>query len=946
MLERLAFYIKHSFNDLRVNGQRTFFALLCIGAGVAAIVSLQTLATMIESTLTGNLQEQNLGDISMEYQGFMFNTPTFGEDFDEEFGDNMPRPSDFDERVREDREAGYFGTADQGFGGFSVTEERINEAGLQAIIDALDERFPGQVDVTFKMALANFGQVFIGNGPGVNVVTTATDVFESNFSPIVIDPAKYPFYNDAVLEDGRSLAQAFSGYNGDNPGIVFSRDGANALGEDGVPLAIGDRVLLDGSDATFEVIGIVPTDTEIRNIQSGFQYGLYGYYYYIDAVALNTFGDVPLLVENIYVQIADASRLMEVSAFLWQTFPYLNQTTTEDLRELNSEIASSLDTLVTIMGLLGVLLGSIGIINTMQVVVRRRTVEIAVLKTLGLQGNQVTLLFLTQAFIMGVLGSILGVALGWLMVFVLRNSAEGVLRQGLGFVISPNAVFNGLVVGTLVTTVFGFLPTLSAGQVRPGIVLRPDDIVVPRAGIIASLFTLVGMIIVLAFIAQAILGTSFLIAFLVVAGAFGAAGVIFVLLWLLIWIVGRFTPSFGFVDMKLSKRQLLASKRRGAVTLLALVIAVFSLSTITLFADSFTNFLNSIINSENAQPVIIQSLTPQSNAGVERILTQNADVTSYRVNRTFNDVQFVGIDRANGDSYTLTQLNDLRPIIPFGTTSPDFAFGYIGAYTAEQVPPVDLIAGVTLDQAPETDALPILIPQTWYTAEDYLAVGDDITLRVNGRELRFTVVGVHLVDETAISLNTSVAQVYALWPDLQEAGLQPQDINFSAALPAENVSNLRREMSAIPGVFVFDTRNIERLVNVLLDQFRAFPTLVALLGLVVGGVVIANSVALATMERRKEIAVMKSVGLQRERVLFMLLLENGLLGLVGGLLGVGTGLLTLVLLSSSINLPLDVIPFGAAFLLMSLCVLVAVIAAMTTAWGASGEKPLNVLRYE
>jgi hypothetical protein len=31
---------------------------------------------------------------------------------------------------------------------------------------------------------------------------------------------------------------------------------------------------------------------------------------------------------------------------------------------------------------------------------------------------------------------------------------------------------------------------------------------------------------------------------------------------------------------------------------------------------------------------------------------------------------------------------------------------------------------------------------------------------------------------------------------------------------------------------------------------------------------------------------------------------------------------------------------------MLLCILVALIAAATTAWGASGEKPLNVLRYE
>ena len=63
MIEKLRFYTRHSLNDLRVNGQRTIFALLCIAAGVAAIVSLQTLGVMIEDTLTGSLQEANRGDM-------------------------------------------------------------------------------------------------------------------------------------------------------------------------------------------------------------------------------------------------------------------------------------------------------------------------------------------------------------------------------------------------------------------------------------------------------------------------------------------------------------------------------------------------------------------------------------------------------------------------------------------------------------------------------------------------------------------------------------------------------------------------------------------------------------------------------------------------------------------------------------------------------------------
>jgi ABC-type antimicrobial peptide transport system permease subunit len=182
--------------------------------------------------------------------------------------------------------------------------------------------------------------------------------------------------------------------------------------------------------------------------------------------------------------------------------------------------------------------------------------------------------------------------------------------------------------------------------------------------------------------------------------------------------------------------------------------------------------------------------------------------------------------------------------------------------------------------------------------------------------------------------------------DAFPADVEPSATTIVAQVDKEQIPELRRTLSGTLGVFVIDNAALTRLISSLLGTFTAFPTMVAALGLIVGGVVIANSVALTTMERRREIAVMKSVGLQRERVLFMILLENGILGLIGGLIGVGIGLVALVSLLGVTGAPGSAIPVGAALGLMLLCVLVALVAAVSTAWGASGEKPLNVLRYE
>jgi hypothetical protein len=40
------------------------------------------------------------------------------------------------------------------------------------------------------------------------------------------------------------------------------------------------------------------------------------------------------------------------------------------------------------------------------------------------------------------------------------------------------------------------------------------------------------------------------------------------------------------------------------------------------------------------------------------------------------------------------------------------------------------------------------------------------------------------------------------------------------------------------------------------------------------------------------------------------------------------------------------VPYGIAFALMGLCILISLVAAIASVWTASGEKPLNTLRYE
>lgn len=935
MLEQLQFYFRHSLNDLQVNKRLTFFALLSIAAGVAAIVSLQTLAVMIEDALTNNLQEVNRSDIQLQLS-------SFGRE------DDFYKPG-LDEGILAEDSVTFFGN--------TQTEIRFTEAGIDTIQNWLDENFPGQVTFTNRVILTGFVGVFTSSGKGTIITEVETGNQAEQLTPVVIDAQNYPLYGEIRTEDGELLSEAIQSPTD----IVISRNVADAL-----EVSVGAVVHLSSAEADFTIRGIVPIESEVKNPATDILAGLFGFYY-LDQRALEFFPDTIPFSDTIYLRFEDPSISQDVETSLTERFgSYFTVRRTEDLREDNEVLADNINQLVTIMGLVSLLIGSIGIINTMQVIVRRRTVEVAVLKTVGMQAGQVTLLFLTEAFILGIIGSLAGIVLGWGATFFIKSAAEALFGQELIFRITLTPPINGFVVGVLVTTIFGFLPTLVAGQIRPGIVLRPADNIIPKAGRLRSLGALFFIIVVLALVATTVLG-NFGTAFAVVFGAFIAAGMLYLVLSLLIWLIGRFFPSLGIVDLKISLRQMLATRGRNASTLLALVVGVFSLSLITLFADSINKLLTVALET-NGKNVIIPVNSLQTLSSLEALLNEQASVSDYDVSYAFNTELISVKDGETGEIKDLDalvkQIQEVRAGADFFfeideaeqerfyTTIIESLFNRISALEKEDRISDPVVAGRALAES-DFERPVMMINQERWLQDLGIGVGDEVTFKITqtglfgggaAEEITFEIVGVK--QPPLLNLDFSGSNLIAYYGAFP-ATISPTNITVGVAVEESEIPALRRELARIPGTFALPTSIFTDLFSSLLGTFTAFPTLVAALGLIVGGVVIANSVALSTLERRREIAVMKSVGLQRERVLSMLLLENGILGFIGGLMGVGFGVLGLTIsVASSGGLITDAIPFGTVILLMGLCILVALVAAVTSAWNAASEKPLTVLRYE
>jgi ABC-type antimicrobial peptide transport system permease subunit len=144
-------------------------------------------------------------------------------------------------------------------------------------------------------------------------------------------------------------------------------------------------------------------------------------------------------------------------------------------------------------------------------------------------------------------------------------------------------------------------------------------------------------------------------------------------------------------------------------------------------------------------------------------------------------------------------------------------------------------------------------------------------------------------------------------------------------------------LAAQPGIFMVSTPQLSSYIDRFVAQFVPLPIVAMALALFASVVIMANAVSLATLERRRQIGILKALGLR--------LLENGVVGLLGGLMGVGLSRL-LIAGSNSIGEAGANLPYGVLLGLVGLAVLLSLGATRLTAWGAAQEKPLTVLRHE
>jgi len=126
---------------------------------------------------------------------------------------------------------------------------------------------------------------------------------------------------------------------------------------------------------------------------------------------------------------------------------------------------------------ISLLVAGIGIMNIMIVSLIERTREIGILKALGMKSRTVLTIFLGESVIIGLMGAIVGIILGWILANITaRVLGSGIFGGGGGFritpLLTPEVLVGALAFGVGVSVIFALYPAWRASKLKPVEALR------------------------------------------------------------------------------------------------------------------------------------------------------------------------------------------------------------------------------------------------------------------------------------------------------------------------------------------------------------------------------------------------------------------------------------------------------------------------------------------
>jgi putative ABC transport system permease protein len=611
-----------------------------------------------------------------------------------------------------------------------------------------------------------------------------------------------------------------------------------------------------------------------------------------------------------------------------------------DYRETNPALTQGLDratSLLSLMSLVALVLGAIGVAMAMRAHLQQRLDTIAIMKSLGARSGQVIKIYLLQTLLLGAAGGVLGVALGVGVQLSFPYFLAKLIHVDTELHVQLATVVTGLAVGILTTLLFTLPPLLDIRGVRPILILRRavednDDPFI--AGIWRKITKNLAQIGAAVLILAGLAAIATTLSDSVIVGQLFSVGLVLVLGVLLLASAAvlaglRFFLSKTRLHLPSAVRHGLANLYRpgnpSAALLAALGMGVMQIMTVYLVQQAVVTELH-ISAAPNLPNVFLIDITNGEVGGIRTLLKAQHSVTAEPELLPVVSSRVIDIDGVPADTAKLKNF-------------PRRMLRSISLTWSESAPPGTKVVEGTWWTADEKK--PVVAIEQRQAQRLGVHVGSHITFAAQDTQIVATVAALTKADG-----QHAFSRAEFILPQSVLAGLPVVWYGGVHVDPA-HVGELQRALyNAFPTVTVINVAQALETVRAVVIQITYVIQFLAAFSIFAGVIILASSIAGTRYRRIREVVVLKTLGATRRRIATVFSIEFAVLGLVAGVVGVSfANMIARLIMTRAMMVAYH---FQWGWTLGALSGTAALTVA--TGWMAShrilGRKPLEVLREE
>ena len=505
--------------------------------------------------------------------------------------------------------------------------------------------------------------------------------------------------------------------------------------------------------------------------------------------------------------------------------------------------------LLLVFGAVAVLVGAILIVNTFLILLAQRRRQIGLQRAVGVSGSQVRRSILIEALLTGVFGSVLGLGLG-IGVAAVAAAVSGSLGSGL--VAPPTTLLAGLL-GVVVTLLAAVMPARRATRISPLEALRPvDDAATVRRGSVAGgLISAVLAVAGAGLIVLGLRGGSQPLLFSIVGSGLVAVAVLTaarLYVPLLLRAIGLLAQPLGPIG-RLATANSARNPGRAAATGAALMLATGLIVTLQVGSSSIKTSVNASLDEQYPVDMIASTSDQLPDTVADRV----AAIDGVRQTAVL-DAATVKIKPADQPKLEMTVYAgaDAPAVINSGSIPDDRLL--INPFLAEQI---GLRSGDEVRIGTGTEAMPMIIEVS------RIADGSD-----------------GVMSPSTLASITSKTEPRAVWAKA-DPGADITEIN----------SSLNQLVDDHPEIWLSGSLTMKATYQTLLDTLLIISTVLLGVAVLIALIGVGNTLGLSVIERSRESALLRALGLQRRQLRLMLATEAVLLAVAGAAVGIAAGAL-------------------------------------------------------